>query len=98
MDKYVPTAEELQAAYLRSQKLGQASARVYKSQINPTWFRNNTRFWYRNELRGGAKEFILVDAELGTRGAAFDHSKLAAGLSRATGAEYPAAQPRHPRS
>src|ERR1044071_4689590 len=51
---------------------------VYKSQIAPHWFQNNTRFWYRNDLRGGAKEFILVDAEKGARQPAFNHEKLAA--------------------
>lgn len=51
---------------------------VYKDRITPHWFDNNMRFWYRNELAGKAKEFILVDAERGTREPAFDHAKLAA--------------------
>jgi hypothetical protein len=59
--------------------------RVYKARIVPHWFQNNTRFWYRNSLPGGAQEFILVDAERGTRAAAFDHAKLAAVLSKAVG-------------
>ena len=59
--------------------------RVYKARIVPHWFQNNTRFWYRNNLPGGAQEFILVDAEGGTRAAAFDHTKLAAALSKAVG-------------
>src|SRR4051812_23802270 len=61
---------------------------VYRAEIEPHWFDNNTRFWYRNDLRGGAKEFILVDANKGTRGPAFDHKKLAAALSKAAGKEY----------
>jgi dipeptidyl aminopeptidase/acylaminoacyl peptidase len=61
------------------------SPRVYKARIVPHWFQNNTRFWYRNNLPGGAQEFILVDAERGTRAAAFDHAKLAAALSKAAG-------------
>ena len=63
---------------------------VYKAQIIPHWFRQNTRFWYRNDLPGGTREFIAVDAERGTRAAAFDHPKLAAALSKATGMTYPA--------
>ena len=59
--------------------------RVYKARIVPHWFENNTRFWYRNNLPAGAQEFILVDAERGTRTAAFDHAKLAAALSKAVG-------------
>ena len=63
---------------------------VYKAQITPHWFRNNTRFWYRNDLSGGAEEFILVDAEKGTRQPAFDQEKLAAALSKAAGQEFKA--------
>ena len=55
----------------------EGSRRVFKDRITPHWFQNNTRFWYRNDLRGGAKEFILVDAERGTRGRAFDHETVA---------------------
>jgi dipeptidyl aminopeptidase/acylaminoacyl peptidase/uncharacterized protein (DUF885 family) len=61
---------------------------VFKTRIMPHWFNHNTRFWYRNDLAGGAREFIVVDAEKGTRGPAFDHSKLAAALSKAAGAHY----------
>src|SRR5437764_463931 len=46
------------------------------------------RFWYRNDLRGGAKEFIVVDVDRGIREAAFDHQKLASALSKAAGAQY----------
>src|SRR5262245_33907876 len=38
---------------------------VYKAEITPHWFHNNTRFWYRNDLRGGNREFVVVDAESG---------------------------------
>src|SRR5262245_14540662 len=66
------------------------AADVYKERITPHWFHDNARFWYRNDLRGGAKEFVVVDAERGTREPAFDHKKLAVGLSKAAGAEYQA--------
>ena len=69
----------------QSQRGQRDSERVYKARIVPHWFQN-TRFWYRNNLPGGAQEFVLVDAERGTRVAAFDHTKLAAGLSKAVGA------------
>ncbi len=54
---------------------------LYKARIEPHWFADNTRFWYRNRLRDDKKEFVLVDAEAGTRQKAFDHDKLAAALS-----------------
>ncbi|MBN1509687.1 MAG: prolyl oligopeptidase family serine peptidase [Sedimentisphaerales bacterium] len=64
----------------------------YKGQITPHWLADNKSFWYRNDLSGNTKEFILVDAEQGTRQAAFDHPRLAAALSKAAGTEYQANQ------
>jgi dipeptidyl aminopeptidase/acylaminoacyl peptidase len=72
----------------RRGRFGGPERGVYKAQITPHWFQENTRFWYRNDLRDGAKEFIVVDAEHGTRQPAFDHQKLAASLSKATGKEF----------
>jgi dipeptidyl aminopeptidase/acylaminoacyl peptidase len=89
-EKYVPTADELQAAYQRAGEARRPRGTVYKAEIRPHWFHDNTRFWYRNDLAGGTREFILVDAEPGKRGPAFDHKKLAAGLSKAAGREYSA--------
>jgi dipeptidyl aminopeptidase/acylaminoacyl peptidase len=63
---------------------------VLKERITPHWFDNNSRFWYRNDLRDGAREFILVHAESGTRKAAFDHTRLASALSRATETDHAA--------
>src|SRR2546430_1173264 len=71
-----------------AQRRDEGPRRVFNDRITPHWFADNTRFWYRNDLRDGAKEFILVDAEHGTRETAFDHAKLAAALSRVAGAEY----------
>ncbi|HEX5270953.1 MAG TPA: DPP IV N-terminal domain-containing protein, partial [Gemmataceae bacterium] len=87
---YRPDPEELRQAYQRAGRAGAPRSRVYKSQVTPNWFHDNTRFWYRNDLRGGAREFILVDAEKGTRQPAFDHEKLARALSKAAGADYKA--------
>jgi dienelactone hydrolase len=88
-EPYKPTPEELREAYQRSGQFPQAR-RVYKDRITPHWLPNNTRFWYRNDLHGGGREFVLVDAERGIRQAAFDHKKLAAALSKAAGADYQA--------
>jgi hypothetical protein len=84
-----PAAESPQQQRRGGGRIG-APRGVYKSIITPHWFQNDTRFWYTNGLRGGAKEFILVDAEKGTRQPAFDHQKLAAALSKATGQEFKA--------
>jgi dipeptidyl aminopeptidase/acylaminoacyl peptidase len=86
--RYVPTPEELKAAYQRLQRSNRQRTPVYKSQITPHWFDDSTRFWYRIDLRDGCREFILVDVEHGQRGPAFDHERLAVALSKATGKQY----------
>src|SRR5438105_1287732 len=65
---------------------------IYKDRITPHWFATNAQFWYRNDLPGKSKEFILVNAEKGTRGRAFDHEKLAKALSTASGKEFSGAK------
>jgi dipeptidyl aminopeptidase/acylaminoacyl peptidase len=65
-----------------------AGSGLNKFEIVPHWFADDTKLWYRTNSRGGVREFILVDAETGKRGPAFDHAKLAAGLSKAAGAEF----------
>ena len=61
---------------------------VYKARLVPHWLADSPRFWYRNDLSDGAREFILVDAEKNTQGPAFDHAKLAAALSDAADKKY----------
>lgn len=82
---------DLRKAYERAKGLAaQTKGKIFKATLTPHWFDNNTRFWYRNDLKDGAKEFILVDAEKGVRAPAFDHQKLAASLSKASGSNYKA--------
>jgi dipeptidyl aminopeptidase/acylaminoacyl peptidase len=89
-------ALQVHSAALRQERSQRAplpdrvAAKVYKGQITPHWFQHDTRFWYRNDLRDGSKEFVLVNAEQGTRKRAFDHQMLATALSKATGTKYQA--------
>jgi dipeptidyl aminopeptidase/acylaminoacyl peptidase len=57
--------------------------RVYRDKVEPRWFADNTRFWYRVNVASNHHEFILVDAAKGTRRTAFDHGRLAAALRKA---------------
>ncbi len=66
----------------------QGSRAVFRDRIAPHWFAEGSRFWYRNDLRDGAKEFVLVEVERGARSVAFDHMKLAGALSTAAGIAY----------
>jgi dipeptidyl aminopeptidase/acylaminoacyl peptidase len=90
LPRYVPAPQELEDSYQNGQRQGRTAGRVYKMRIIPHWFHGNAKFWYLNELRDGAKEFILVDAERGVRQPAFDHQKLSQALSKAAGIEYQA--------
>lgn len=56
---------------------GREGDRVYKTRVEPHWFGDNHRFWYRNDLQGGTREFVLVDVARGTRKPAFDHEAVA---------------------
>jgi hypothetical protein len=63
-------------------------AGVYKDSVEPHWIQGNERFWYVNKLRGNSKEFVLVDVAAGARKPAFDHGRLAVGLSQVVGSTY----------
>ncbi|HEU6452086.1 MAG TPA: prolyl oligopeptidase family serine peptidase [Gemmatimonadaceae bacterium] len=54
----------------------------------PVWI-GPTRFWYRKSVKGG-DELVLVDATTGAKSALFDHARLAAALSSASGGAYTA--------
>lgn len=57
---------------------------------NISWIEKTSRFCYRKTIKGGY-EFMIFDAEKLTKQSAFDHEKLAASLSSATGEKYTAA-------
>jgi hypothetical protein len=76
------------ADYQRSQSL-QTKARglVVNAPGAATWIASSDHFWYPRTVKGGT-EFVLVDAASGTKKPAFDHDKLAAAISSASGGEY----------
>src|SRR5882672_12273144 len=61
---------------------------VLHAGVRPTWLPDE-RFWYRVATENG-NEFVLVDPARGTRTPAFDHAKVAAALSSASGTTYTA--------
>jgi len=73
------------ADYARAEKfLGPAvNPLVVGGNLNARWLPDE-RFWYLNST-GDVSEFILVTPAEGKRAPAFDHAKLAAALSAATG-------------
>jgi dipeptidyl aminopeptidase/acylaminoacyl peptidase len=89
-DESIGATNRIDAAAQRRGRFGGPERGAYKTQITPHWFENNTRFWYRNDLRDGVKEYIVVEVEHGNRAPAFDHQKLAAALSKAAKEEFTA--------
>lgn len=65
---------------------GQTAPRIYCDKIDPHWFEGGdgqtNLFWYRLDLAGGRRKFVLVNAKAGTRVPAFDHSRAAGALSK----------------
>ena len=61
---------------------------IDRSNIAPVWLPDN-RLWYR-ALTANGSEFILADPKKGTKAPAFDHAKLAAALSSASGKTFSA--------
>jgi dipeptidyl aminopeptidase/acylaminoacyl peptidase len=86
-------AQGTQADYARSTNLNQRFADlVFKGRVSPHWLADTNRFWYRNDLAGGQREFILVNVESGVRAPAFDHGRLAGALAKAAGGSFDAAK------
>ena len=83
---YLPSPTEQQENTLR-QAAYETLVRqpILKLSLEPHWFSSNTHFWYRNEGVGSTREFVLVNAAHGVRTIAFDHQRLAAGLTKASG-------------
>ncbi len=74
------------AAVAQAQQPTNPPPRVYRDRVEANWFADasgaTNRLWYRVDLPREGREFVLVDAEQGTRVPAFDHAKLADALGR----------------
>jgi dipeptidyl aminopeptidase/acylaminoacyl peptidase len=51
------------------------------------WIGDSDHFWYPKSVKGGT-EFVVVDADAGSKRAAFDQDKLAASISSVIGRPY----------
>src|SRR4051794_36367496 len=80
------SAQGTRADYERADALrGRTAGRVFQTRVEPHWFGGNDRFWYRNDLAAGAREFLVIDAVAASRRPAFDHAALAEALARVLG-------------
>src|SRR4051794_12229299 len=74
--------------YQRAQGLQLKARNLVVNTPGPmTWIGESDRFWYPRTVKGGT-EFILGDASARSKALAFDHDKLAAAISSATGHTY----------
>ena len=74
--------------YARAERMlgWNASKLVFNAPVEPEWLEEDDRFWYRKRVPDG-HEFIYVDPT-NERRPAFDHTRLAAALSTASGTSY----------
>lgn len=83
---HVSAAQGTKADYERAAALRERfQNKVFRHRVLPNWIGTGERFWYRNDLADGRKEFVLVDAALGRCARAFDHAKLAEALAAVVG-------------
>src|SRR4051794_1302307 len=84
-------AQGTRADYDRANALRQRTeGTVFKSHVEPHWFDQGTKLWYRNDLPDAKREFMLVDAVQGASRPAFDHGRLAMALGKAAGKDVTA--------
>ena len=76
---------ELASAWT-SQKV---SKLVFDTSVTPRWLETSDRFWYAYQTREG-RRFHLVDPVKRTKGALFDHARMAAALTMITRIPYDA--------
>jgi dipeptidyl aminopeptidase/acylaminoacyl peptidase len=72
------------ADYERAERLRTLTEnKVFRDKVRPQWSAGGGQFWYRVRTGADQHEYVLVDAERGTRQIAFDHTRLAAALTAA---------------
>lgn len=82
----VTPADYQRAANLRNKYKGL----VVDAAETPVWVKGTHRFFYRKSVVGGFV-MMMVDADKQSKAPAFDHEKMAAELSKASGEKYEAA-------
>jgi len=88
----VAHAQGTPADYERANGLRTAYEALVSHVSGPaTWIGSTGRFWYRVSTKG-AYEFIVFDVAARQKRPAFDHEKIAAALSKATGGSYTASK------
>ncbi len=77
-----------EADYARAERFlpQNLAGRIKNIKVTPNWIGNDDQFWYRRDTAEGT-EFVVVEAKSGKKKPAFDHERVAAGLSELLGEE-----------
>lgn len=75
--------------YTRAEQLlpWNANRLVVGGTVQPQWYKDGTRFWFRNTTKTGA-EFLTVDPTLNVVRPLFDNARLAAAITTAADTSY----------
>jgi len=69
--------------YSKADLIRTSGAFVLNAAVNPTWFQDSTRFWYRSASPRGETNVYVVDPVKRTRTPLFDNVRLATAMSLA---------------
>ena len=78
------TTRDYQAAEQLLRRPARPGELVIGDKVRPQWIDGGARFWYAVS-NGVGRRFVLVDPAAGSREPAFDHARLAAALTVASG-------------
>ncbi len=90
MIPYQPSKAEILERYKKALLLDVAVKNtVFKTSIKAQWQSDQKTFWYSNVLKDSLIEYILVDAEKGTKSILFDEPKLRSAITNFTQKNLP---------
>ncbi|WLT30964.1 S9 family peptidase [Geothrix sp. PMB-07] len=80
------SAQGTRADYQRATRMRElVTEENRRMAVDPTWAEDGASFWYRRSLSQGGQEWLRVQAQTGRKSPAFDHTKLASGLTKVLG-------------
>ncbi|WP_295128687.1 S9 family peptidase [uncultured Chitinophaga sp.] len=86
LSPYHPDRNEVASLYKSAAELDSlVRNKAYRLGVRPRWQAGQHNFWYKNVLQDSVVEYIYVDIASAAKKPAFDHERLAAALSKATG-------------
>ncbi|HVT39111.1 MAG TPA: DPP IV N-terminal domain-containing protein [Gemmatimonadaceae bacterium] len=79
-----PASSNMLERYTRAEQMlpWNTSRSAFGGVVAPQWYKDGTRFWFRNTTRSGA-DFIYVDPTVNVQRPLFDNARLAAAITSA---------------